>query len=75
MTETIKAVKMVKEAGWGVILASHGSGETDDTFLGPLAVGLGATQINAGFYCKHERCSIYNEVGVQFLCFGSLKAS
>ncbi|KAL5568436.1 hypothetical protein UlMin_025011, partial [Ulmus minor] len=62
VTETIKAVKMVKEAGWGVILASHGSGETDDTFVGPLAVGLGATQINAGFYCKHERCSIYNEL-------------
>ncbi|KAL5544097.1 hypothetical protein UlMin_007881, partial [Ulmus minor] len=62
VTETIKAVKMVKQAGWGVIVASHGSGETDDTFVGQLAVGVGACQIKAGASCNSERESIYIEL-------------
>ncbi|KAI3757686.1 hypothetical protein L6452_05229 [Arctium lappa] len=39
VTESIKAVKMSKQAGWGV-MASHRSGETEDTFIADLSVGL-----------------------------------
>lgn len=39
VTESIEAVKMAKRAGWGV-MASHRSGETEDTFLADLSVGL-----------------------------------
>ena len=39
VTESIEAVKMSKHAGWGV-MTSHRSGETEDTFIVDLAVGL-----------------------------------
>ncbi|ONM00906.1 enolase2 [Zea mays] len=39
VTESIEAVKMSKRAGWGV-MTSHRSGETEDTFIADLAVGL-----------------------------------
>lgn len=39
VTESIEAVRMAKEAGWGV-MASHRSGETEDSFIADLAVGL-----------------------------------
>lgn len=39
VTESIEAVKMSKRAGWGV-MASHRSGETEDTFIADLSVGL-----------------------------------
>lgn len=39
VTESIEAVKMSKQAGWGV-MASHRSGETEDTFIADLSVGL-----------------------------------
>ncbi|KAK9047849.1 hypothetical protein SSX86_033189, partial [Deinandra increscens subsp. villosa] len=39
VTESIEAVKMSKHAGWGV-MASHRSGETEDTFTADLSVGL-----------------------------------
>jgi len=39
VTESIEAVRMAKRAGWGV-MTSHRSGETEDTFIADLAVGL-----------------------------------
>ena len=39
VTESIEAVRMSKRAGWGV-MASHRSGETEDTFIADLSVGL-----------------------------------
>ena len=39
VTESIEAVRMSKEAGWGV-MSSHRSGETEDSFIADLAVGL-----------------------------------
>lgn len=39
VTEAIEAVRMAKEAGWGV-MTSHRSGETEDSFIADLAVGL-----------------------------------
>lgn len=51
VTESIEAVKMSKVAGWGV-MASHRSGETEDTFIADLAVGLSTGQIKTGAPCR-----------------------
>jgi Enolase, C-terminal TIM barrel domain len=42
---------MAKEAGWGV-MASHRSGETEDSFIADLAVGLSTGQIKTGAPCR-----------------------
>src|SRR5690606_8121484 len=47
LTETIEAVKTAQAAGWNTII-SHRSGETEDTTIAHLAVGLGAGQIKTG---------------------------
>ncbi|KAG6433955.1 hypothetical protein SASPL_105574 [Salvia splendens] len=44
VTESIEAVKMSKQAGWGV-MASHRSGETEDTFIADLSVGLSTVKL------------------------------
>lgn len=59
VTEAIEAVRMSKEAGWGV-MASHRSGETEDTFIADLAVGLTTGQIKTGAPCRSERNAKYN---------------
>ena len=46
-----QAVKMAKEAGWGV-MASHRSGETEDSFIADLSVGLATGQIKTGAPCR-----------------------
>ncbi|PWS22744.1 phosphopyruvate hydratase, partial [Enterococcus faecium] len=51
VTESIEAVKMSKRAGWGV-MTSHRSGETEDTFIADLAVGLATGQIKTGAPCR-----------------------
>ena len=51
ITEAIEAVRMAKEAGWGV-MASHRSGETEDSFIADLAVGLATGQIKTGAPCR-----------------------
>lgn len=51
VTESIMAVKMAKEAGWGV-MASHRSGETEDSFIADLSVGLATGQIKTGAPCR-----------------------
>jgi enolase len=59
--ESIEAVRMAKEAGWGV-MASHRSGETEDSFIADLAVGLSCGQIKTGAPCRSERLSKYNQL-------------
>lgn len=61
VTESIEAVRMSKEAGWGV-MASHRSGETEDSFIADLAVGLSTGQIKTGAPCRSERLSKYNQL-------------
>jgi enolase len=61
VTESIEAVKMSKRAGWGV-MTSHRSGETEDTFIADLAVGLSTGQIKTGAPCRSERLSKYNQL-------------
>jgi len=61
ITESIEAVNMSKKAGWGV-MASHRSGETEDSFIADLAVGLSTGQIKTGAPCRSERLAKYNQV-------------
>ena len=61
LTETIAAVKLAKKAGYGTII-SHRSGETEDTSIAHLAVGLGAGQIKTGSLSRTDRIAKYNEL-------------
>jgi len=61
VTESIEAVKMSKNAGFGV-MTSHRSGETEDTFIADLAVGLATGQIKTGAPCRSERLAKYNQL-------------
>jgi len=61
ITEAIEAVGMAKAAGWGV-MTSHRSGETEDSFIADLAVGLNCGQIKTGAPCRGERTAKYNQL-------------
>merc|ERR1719472_295434 len=61
VSESIAAVNMAKGAGWGV-MTSHRSGETEDSFIADLAVGLGTGQIKTGAPCRSERLAKYNQL-------------
>ncbi len=61
LTETIRAVEMAREAGWTAVM-SHRSGETEDTTISHLAVGLGTGQIKTGSLCRSDRVAKYNEL-------------
>jgi enolase len=61
VSEAIEAVTMSKRAGWGV-MTSHRSGETEDTFIADLAVGLATGQIKTGAPCRSERMAKYNQL-------------
>lgn len=61
LSETIAAVKMAKAAGFRTVM-SHRSGETEDTSIAHLAVGLGTGQIKTGSLSRSERICKYNEL-------------
>lgn len=61
LTESIQAAQKARRAGWN-IMVSHRSGETEDTFIADLAVGLGAGQIKSGAPCRSERLAKYNRL-------------
>lgn len=61
VTESIKACTDAQAAGWGVMV-SHRSGETEDTFIADLVVGLGTGQIKTGAPCRSERLAKYNQL-------------
>ena len=61
ISESIDAVKKSKQAGWGV-MTSHRSGETEDTYIADLAVGLCTGQIKTGAPCRSERLAKYNQL-------------
>ncbi|KAJ1751986.1 phosphopyruvate hydratase [Coemansia sp. RSA 1821] len=61
VTESIKAANMSFEAGWGVMV-SHRSGETEDSTIADLVVGLGTGQIKTGAPCRSERLDKYNQL-------------
>ncbi len=61
LTETMDAVRMAKRAGYATIL-SHRSGETPDTSIADIAVGLTAGQIKTGAPSRGERVAKYNRL-------------
>lgn len=61
LSETIDAVLVAKEAGYKTIM-SHRSGETEDTSIAHLAVGLGTGQIKTGSLSRTDRIAKYNEL-------------
>eukprot|EP00971_Amphidinium_carterae_P136936 2713643-Amphidinium_carterae.1 len=61
VSESIEAVKLCKQNGWGV-MTSHRSGETEDTTIADLAVGLCTGQIKTGAPCRSERNAKYNQL-------------
>ena len=61
LTETLKAVSMAKDAGWGTVI-SHRSGETEDTTIADLAVATSAGQIKSGAPARGERTAKYNRL-------------
>jgi enolase len=61
VTEAIRACQVSQAAGWGVMV-SHRSGETEDTFIADLVVGLGTGQIKTGAPCRSERLAKYNQL-------------
>ena len=61
LTETISAINMAREAGWTAVV-SHRSGETEDTTIADLSVGLNTGQIKTGAPCRTERTAKYNRL-------------
>lgn len=61
LSETIDAIKMAHEAGWTAV-SSHRSGETEDTTIAHLAVGLNTGQIKTGSMSRTDRIAKYNEL-------------
>ena len=61
LTETLEAIAMARQAGWGLVM-SHRSGETEDTTIADLAIATGAGQIKAGASARSERVAKYNRL-------------
>ena len=61
VTETVDAIELGRKNGWRSVV-SHRSGETEDTFIAHLAVGLGTGQIKTGSLSRSERIAKYNEL-------------
>ncbi|KAA8543788.1 hypothetical protein F0562_022035 [Nyssa sinensis] len=61
VTEAIEVVKLAKDNHWGVMI-SHRCGETEDSFIADLSVGLATGQIKAGAPCRGERLAKYNQL-------------
>ena len=61
LTETFEAVQMAQKAGYAAII-SHRSGETEDTIIADIAVGLNAGQIKTGSMSRTDRVAKYNQL-------------
>lgn len=61
LTETLEAMALARDAGWGTVM-SHRSGETEDTTIADLAVATSAGQIKAGAPARSERVAKYNRL-------------
>lgn len=61
LTETIEAIDLAHQAGWRAVV-SHRSGETEDTVIAHLAVGLGTGEIKTGSVSRTDRTAKYNEL-------------
>ena len=61
LTETLDTIQMAKENGYRTII-SHRSGETEDTTIADIAVGINGMQIKTGAPCRTDRVAKYNRL-------------
>jgi len=61
VTETLDTIQMAKESGYTTIV-SHRSGETEDSFIADLAVGVNSGQIKTGSMSRSDRVAKYNQL-------------
>ena len=61
VSQTLEAIQCAKKVGWGTII-SHRSGETEDTSIADLSVGVSAGQIKTGAPARGERTAKYNNL-------------
>jgi len=61
LTETFAAIEMAKRAGYTAVI-SHRSGETEDTTIADIAVGMNALQIKTGSLSRSDRVAKYNQL-------------
>ena len=61
LTETLDAIEMAKQAGYMTVI-SHRSGETEDTFISDLVVGVNGGQIKTGSMSRSDRVAKYNQL-------------
>ena len=61
ITESIEAHSLASKNGWNTMV-SHRSGETEDSYIADLVVGLGTGQIKSGAPCRSERNAKYNQL-------------
>ena len=61
LTETVQAIETARRAGWTAVV-SHRSGETEDTTISDLVVGMGTGQIKTGAPSRSERVAKYNRL-------------
>ncbi|MCP4718950.1 MAG: phosphopyruvate hydratase, partial [Desulfobacteraceae bacterium] len=61
LTETLDTIQMAKDSGYTTVV-SHRSGETEDSFIADLAVGVNAGQIKTGSMSRSDRVAKYNQL-------------
>ncbi len=61
LSETLEVIRLAQDNGYTTVI-SHRSGDTEDSFIADLAVGVGAGQIKTGAPCRSERVSKYNRL-------------
>ena len=61
VSETLDTIKLAQLSNFGVII-SHRSGETEDTTIADLSVGMSSGQIKTGSLCRSERVAKYNQL-------------
>ncbi|MCY4182011.1 MAG: phosphopyruvate hydratase [Gammaproteobacteria bacterium] len=61
LSETLATIAMARDAGYGIVI-SHRSGETEDSTIADLAVGVAAGQIKTGSLCRSDRVAKYNRL-------------
>lgn len=61
LSESLKAIQLARSAGWKIIV-SHRSGETEDTSIADIAVGVGAEYVKMGAPARSERTAKYNQL-------------
>ena len=59
--KTLDAIEMAKQAGYTTVI-SHRSGETEDTFISDLVVGVNGGQIKTGSLSRSDRVAKYNQL-------------